>query len=142
MGFLKKLHDKVSAPDGTLELRLDNYSVPLGSSLTGSLVFTAQEDFDCTQVRCEVGCVETVRVIRYVYDPNLRRSLPHEAEETAILYAVNPALSGATNFTRGEQRSFPVNIPIPSASRVTQNGINQRVVWGIRGLLRWMGVLT
>jgi hypothetical protein len=135
MGFLKKLHDKVSAPDGTLVLNLDNWSVPLGNSLMGSLVFTAQEDFDCTQVRCEVGCVETVRVIRYVYDPNLRRSLPHEAQESATLYAVNPSLGGATHFTKGEQRSFPVSIPIPPASRTTQNGIDQRVVWSIKGVV-------
>ena len=92
MDFLKKLHDKVSAPDGALELRLDNWSVPLGGSLMGSLVFSAQEDFDCTEVRCEVDCVETARVIRHVYDPNFRRSLPHESEETATLYAIKPAL--------------------------------------------------
>jgi hypothetical protein len=135
MNFLKKLHDKVSAPDGTLELRLDNWSVPLGSNLTGSLVFTAQEDFDATGVRCEGGCVETVRVIRYAYDPNLKRSLPHETEESATLYALNPSLGGATHFTRGEQRSFPINIMIPASSRVTQSGVNQRVVWSIKGVI-------
>jgi hypothetical protein len=135
MGFLKKLHDKVSAPDGTLELRLDNWSVPLGSSLAGSLVFTAQEDFDCTGIRCEGGCAETVRVIRYVYDPTVKRSLPQETHETKTLYVINPSLGGATHFTKGEQRSFPVNIVIPSSSRVSQNGIDQRVVWSIKGVI-------
>ncbi|MCW4028480.1 MAG: hypothetical protein NWE92_02385 [Candidatus Bathyarchaeota archaeon] len=135
MDFLKKLHEKVSAPDGNLELRLDNWSVPLGSSLTGSLVFSAQEDFDCTEVRCEVACVETARVIRYVYDPNVRRSLPHEADETATLYAINPASSGPTHFTRSAQRSFPVNIAIPPASRTTFNGVGQKLVWTIKGVI-------
>ncbi len=135
MDFLRKIHEKVSAPDGALELRLDNWSVALGGSLAGSLVFTAQEDFDCTEVRCEVDCVETARVIRYVYDPNIRRSLPHETQETATLYAIKPTLSGATHFTKGEQRSFPVNIPIPPASRVTYSGIDQKLVWTIKGVV-------
>lgn len=135
MDFLKKLHDKVSAPDGALELRFDNWSVPLGGSLMGSLVFSAQEDFDCTEVRCEVDCVETARVIRHVYDPNFRRSFPHETQETATLYAIKPALSGATHFTGGERRSFPVNVVIPPASRVTYSGIDQRLVWTIKGVV-------
>jgi hypothetical protein len=135
MDFLRKIHEKVSAPDGALELRLDYWSVPLGGSLTGSLVFTADEDFDCTEVRCEVACVETARVIRYVYDPSIRRTLPHESEETATLYAIKPTLCGATHFAKGEQRSFPVNIVIPPASRVTFSGVGQRLVWTIKGVV-------
>lgn len=135
MGFLKKLHDKVSAPNGNLELRLDSWSVPLGQSLVGSLVFNAEEDFDCTEVRCEVDCVETARVIRYAYDPNVRRSLPRESTETACLYAIKPTFSGSRHFIKGETPSFPVNIQIPSASRVTYNGIDQKLVWTIKGVI-------
>jgi hypothetical protein len=135
MGFLKKLHDKVSVPDGSLELRLDSWSVPLGQSLVGSLVFGSQEDFDCTDVRCEIECVETARVIRSVYDANLRRSIPQEFTETAVLCALRPALNGPTHFTKGESRSFQVNVVIPPASRPTYGGINGSVVWKIKAVV-------
>jgi hypothetical protein len=135
MDFLKKLHDKVTAPDGNLELRLDNWSVALGQSLVGVLVFSAQEDFDSTEVRCEIECIETARVIRYVYDPNIRRSLPHESTETATIYSIKPALSGLVHFIKGEQKSFPINVLIPPASRLTYNGIDQKLVWTIKGVV-------
>jgi hypothetical protein len=135
MGFLKKLHDKVTVPDGSLQLRLDSWSVPLGQSLVGSLVFGSQEDFDCTEVRCEVECVETARVIRSVYDANLRRSIPQEFTETVVLYALRPALNGPTHFTKGENRTFQVNVVIPLASRVTYGGIDRSVVWKIKAVV-------
>lgn len=135
MGFLKKIHDKVTAPDGSLQLRLDSYAVPLGQSLVGSLVFSSQEDFDATEVRCEVECVETARVIRSVYDPNLRRSIAQEATETAILFAIKPSLNGPTHFTKGENRSFPVKVVIPQASRLTYSGIDRSVVWKIKAVV-------
>ncbi len=135
MDFLKKLHEKVSAPDGNLELKLDNWSVSLGGSLAGALNFSVGEDFDCTEVRCEINCTETAKVIKYIYDPNVRRSLPHESTETAVLYAVKPQLSGPTHFIKGEKRSFLVNFVIPPASRLTYSGVDQRVVWTIKGVV-------
>jgi hypothetical protein len=135
MDFLKKLHDKVTVPAGSLQLRLDSWSVQLGQSLVGSLVFGSQEDFDCTEVRCEVECTETARVIRSVYDPNLRRSIPQEFTETAVLCALKPAMNGPTHFTKGESRTFQVNVVIPPASRLTYGGIDRSVVWKIKAVV-------
>jgi hypothetical protein len=135
MGFFKKMHDKVTVPHGNLELKLDSWAVTLGQSLVGSLNFSAEEDFECTEVRCEVECKETARVIKYSYDPNLRRSVPYETRETAVLYAAKPTLSGPTHFINGEKRSFPVNIALPPASRITYGGIDQQVVWTIKGVV-------
>jgi hypothetical protein len=135
MGFLKKMHDKVTAPHGNIELRLDSWAVPLGQSLVGSLNFSAAEDFESTEVRCEIECKETARVIRYNYDPNLRRSVPYEARETSVLYAAKPTLSTHTHFTNGENRSFPINISLPPASRTTSGGIDRQVVWTIKGVV-------
>jgi hypothetical protein len=135
MDFLKKLHDKVTAPNGTLQLKLDSWSVPLGQSLVGSLAFSVGEDFDCTEVRCEIDCVETARVVRNVYDPNIRRMVAQESTETAVLYAVKPPLSGPAHFIKGENRSFPINIPIPASARITYNGVGQQLVWKVKGVV-------
>jgi hypothetical protein len=135
MGFLKKIHDRVTVPQGNLELTLDSWAIPLGQSLVGSLNFSAAEDFACTEARCEVECKETARVIKYSYDPNLKRSVPYEARETAVLYAAKPALCGPSHFSNGEKRSFPINITLPSASRITYSGIDKQVVWTIKGVI-------
>ncbi|MCW4000269.1 MAG: hypothetical protein NWE93_08510 [Candidatus Bathyarchaeota archaeon] len=135
MGFLKKLTDKVTVPDGNLQLRLDSWAVPVGQSLTGSLAFSAEEDFACTEVRLEVECVETAQVIRSVYDANLRRSIPHQTTESAVLLSLRPTLHGPAHFARGENRSFPVNLLIPPASRLTFSGIGQSLVWKIKAVV-------
>jgi hypothetical protein len=135
MHFLKKLHNRVTVPDSNVNLQLNSWNVALGDKLSGSLVLSAKEDFDCTEIRCEIECVETANVIRYQYDPTLKRSVPREVTESAVLFASKPTLNGPTHFSNGENRSFPVNIPLPAASRISYQGIDRRVVWTIKGVI-------
>lgn len=134
MSFLKKLHDKVTAPDSNIDLKLNNWSVPAGQNLTGILALTAREEFDCTEVRCEIECNETDRVIRYSYDATIKRSLPHEVMETALVYSSKPILSGPCHLYNGENKNFTINITIPPNVRPTNQGFDQKVVWTIKGV--------
>ena len=135
MDFLKKIHNKLTAPDSNLELKLTNWSVVAGQNLSGSLVLSSKEDFDCTEVRCEIECAETTRVIRYTYDPAVKRSLPHEAMETAIVCSLKPILNGAAHFYNGENRSYPINVTIPHGGLLTNHGFDRKVVWSIKGVV-------
>ncbi len=135
MGLFKKLHDKVTAPDSTLELRLANCSVVLGDNLEGSLNVSTKEDFKCTEVRCEIQCVETAKIIRYEYDASVKRSLPREVTESATIFAAKPILSGPIHFSNGEIRYFPIKIAIPSGGRQTYQGVDSRVSWTIKGVV-------
>jgi len=90
MGFFKKLKDKVTAPNANLELKLSKYAFCFRRKLGGSLIVSAKEDFDSTEVRCEIECSQEARVIRYQYDPAIKRSLPHEVTETSVLLQQNP----------------------------------------------------
>lgn len=135
MGFLKKLRDKVTAPNANLDLRLSKSAFALGENLEGSLTVLAKEDFDCTEVRCEITCTEEARTIRYHYDPAIKRSLPHEVTETSVLFAAKPALSGSTHIINGETRNFPLKINIPAGGRPTYQGNDNRVTWTIKGVV-------
>jgi hypothetical protein len=135
MGFFKKFTNKLTAPEANVQLKLASYSVSLGENLQGSLNVASKEDFETTEVRCELQCVEQAKVIKQVYDAALRTNIPREVEESAVIYAAKPSLSGATHFTNGETRDFPLNINIPAGGRPTYLGIGQRVTWRIKGVL-------
>lgn len=135
MGFFKKLHNKVTAPDATVELKIANYTVALGENLQGSLAVSSKEDFDSTEVRCEIQCTEEARVVRYQYDPAIRRNILREVQETQTLFSAKPILSNATHISNGENRTFPFSINIPAGGRPTYQGIENNVSWTIKGVI-------
>jgi hypothetical protein len=135
MGFLKKFTNKLTAPDASVQLRFDNYSVALGDNLQGALNVNSKEDFETTEVRCEIACVEQAKVIKEVYDPALKRSIPQVVDESVIIYNAKPVLSGPSHFTNGENRGIPININIPAGGRQTYAGVDRRVTWTIKGVL-------
>jgi len=135
MGFLKKFTNKLTAPDAFVQLRFNNYTVALGDNLQGNLNVNSKEDFETTEIRCEIACVEQSKVIREVYDAALKRSIPRVVDESVIIYSAKPALSGPSRFVNGENRSFPVNMNIPAGARPTYAGVDRRVTWTIKGVL-------
>ncbi len=135
MGFLKKFTNKLTAPDASVQLRLTNYSVALGDNLQGSLNVNSKEDFQTTEVRCEIACVEQAKVIKEVYDAALKRSIPQVVEESVVIYSAKPALSGPSQFTNGETRVMPINVNVPAGARATYAGVDRRVKWTIKGVL-------
>jgi hypothetical protein len=135
MGFFKKLHDKVTAPDCSIELKLNNWTVSLGENLQGSLEVHSRENFDSTEVRCVIECTETAKIIKYEYDPSLKRSLPRVATESSIVFVATPVLSGLTKFNNGENRAFPINVSLPLGGKLSYQGIDNRIVWTIKGIV-------
>ena len=135
MGFLKKFTNKLTAPEVNVQLRFSNYSVALGDNLQGTFNVNSKEDFETTEVRCEIACTEQAKVIKEVYDAALKRSIPQVVEESVVIYSAKPALSGPSHFSNGETRVIPVNINIPAGSRATYAGIDRRVTWCIKGVL-------
>ena len=135
MGFLKKFTNRLTAPEATVNLKFGSYCVALGENLSGSLSVCAGEDFDVTEVRCELQCVEQARVIKQVYDSELRRTLPREVEDSAVLFSARPVLTGATHMTKGEARDFPLSINLPAGGRPTCQGIDRKVTWTIKGVV-------
>ena len=135
MDFLKKFTNHLTAPDASVQLRFTNYSVVLGENIQGTLDIDVEEDFETTEVRCEIACVEQAKVIREVYDPALKRSIPQVVDRTVVIYNVKPALSGSSHFAKGDKRSLPISINVPAGARPTYTGLDYRVTWTIKGIL-------
>lgn len=133
--FFKKFTNKFTAPEASLQLKLNAYSVALGENLEGSVTVSSREDFDATEVRCEMSCVEQARVIRQYYDPQLRRTLPREVDESSVLFSARPVLSGPTHLANGETRDFQLSVNIPAGGRATVQGIKQSVTWTIKAVV-------
>jgi hypothetical protein len=135
MGLFKKLTNKFTAPEATVQLKLVSYAISSGEALQGSLNVQSREDFDATEVRCEILCTQQAKVLKQVYDPALKTSIPKIVEETAIIYNLKPSLSAAAHFANGENRFFPVNINIPAGAMPTTSGLDRRVTWSIKGVV-------
>jgi hypothetical protein len=135
MGLFKKFTNKFTAPETNVQLNLNKFSAALGENIDGTLVVCSKEDFDATEVRCEICCVEHARVIRQVYDAQLRRNLPREVEDSAVLFTAKPVLSGPTHVGNGETRTFPLNLNIPAGGRPTYKSIDSSVTWTIKGVV-------
>src|SRR3990170_1115314 len=135
MRFLKKFTNRLTAPEASVHLKFSNYCVALGETLSGSLALCSKEDFEATEVRCELQCVEQAQVIKQVYDPQLRRTVPRSVQDSAVLFSARPVLSGPSPVTNGETRDFPLNIVLPAGGRATYQGIDRRVSWTIKGVV-------
>jgi len=135
MGFLKKFTNKLTAPEASVHLNLSSFSVSLGENLQGNLNVTSQENFQTTEVRVEIVCTEQARVLKQVYDPALKTSIPKLVDETAIIYNMKPSLAGSTYFSNGDNRNFPINVNIPAGAPPTSLNLDRRVTWTIKGVL-------
>ena len=135
LGFLKKFTNKLTAPEATVQLRFPSYSVALGENLQGTLNVASKEDFETTEVRCEITCVEQAKVIKEVYDAALKRTIPQVVDESVVINSAKPALSGPAHFTNGENRGIPINVNTPAGARPTYTGLDRRVTWTIKGVL-------
>lgn len=135
MSFFKKFTNKLTAPDANVQLQLSNYSVPLGENLTGNITVTSKEDFEATEIRCEVQCVQQAKAVRYIYDANLKSNTLREVDENATIFSARPTVSGATHISQGETKNFPLNVNIPAGSQPTYIAIDRRVTWTAKAVV-------
>ena len=135
MGLFKKLRDKVKAPDVNMDLKLAKNTFALGENLEGSLNLSSREDFDSTEVRCEIACVERAKVLSWQYEAAARRNVLKEVQESRVLFAVKPVLTRATHINNGENRNFPLSINIPAGGRPTYQAVERGVTWTIKGVI-------
>lgn len=135
MGFFKKFTNRLTAPEANVLLKFSSCSVSLGENLQGTLTVSSREDFETTEVRCELQCVEQAKVLKQVYNAALKMSVLQEVQESAVIFAAKPVLAGPTHFTTGEVRDFPLNINIPADGRSSYIGIDRRVTWTTKGVL-------
>jgi hypothetical protein len=135
MGFLKKLQGHLVAPKANISLQLSGSYVVLGDNLEGTLTIMPDEVIDAEEIRCEIQCKETARVLRTDYDPTVKRMVTREVTENRILYEAKPACSSATQLVTRVSRTFNFSVNIPAGARSTFMSTNDTVQWQIKGVV-------
>ncbi len=135
MSFLKKFKDRLTKPNAAASLQLNKSGFALGENLEGTLVVTSNEEFDAKEIRCEFQCVETKRTISNQYDAALKRTVPREVQESVTLYSARPQLSGPIHLTPSFSQNYQLATIIPATGRPTYRGVDQNVVWSVKGVI-------
>lgn len=131
VGFFKMF----TKPKTSVTLEVGKGSIALGSIVDATIIVSANEEFDATEVRAELRCIEKVRRERWVYNPQLKRQIRTEYWDTATLLSDDLKASGLIHIVPGFKKTFPIKVSIPASGRETRDGIDANVSWFIKGVV-------
>ena len=131
MGFFKRF----KKPKTSVSLTVPKSTVELGEDLKGAITVSSQEEFDATEVRAELRCVEKRRRERYEYDERLRREVRRVYWDAATLHSADPKASDKLHILPGFKKTFPVNVNIPAGGRESFDGLDANVTWSVKGVV-------
>ncbi len=135
MGFLKKFSNRLTTPKADADLQLSEPYVVIGDCLEGTLTVNPHETIDADEVRCEIDCIETARVLRTDFDPVAKRMVTRQVTETRTIFQANPVCNPATQLINGVSRTFKLSVNIPVGSRPSLTSINDNIEWKIKGVV-------
>ncbi len=135
MSFLKGLKNRFTSPKASISMKLNKSSYALGEDIEGVFNVSSSEDFQATEIRCEIQCVEEAKRIKRIYDERLRTHVNRHVTETATLFAAKPNVSGAMAISNGYSGTFPFKVNIPAGGRPTYRSVDNRVTWSIKGVI-------
>ena len=122
-------------PKTDINLELAKRTIALGTGTKGSIIISSKEEFDATEVRAELRCIEKVRRERWVYNERLRRNIRHTYWDTATLLSDDLVASGQIHVVPGFKKTFPIEVNIPASGRETLDGVDANVSWFIKGVV-------
>jgi hypothetical protein len=143
MGLFKRLTDRFTKPKSSVSLTISRSTIELGEDLKGEIVLSSQEEFDATEVRAELRCVERVKKQRlerrYRYNPRTRRRVRveemREYWDTATLHSADPRACEALHVTPGFKKAFPFKVNIPAGGRESYDSVDGGVTWFVKGVV-------
>ena len=135
MSFLKRF----TKPKTTVSLTIPKSTFELGEDLKGAITVSCQEEFDATEVRAELRCIEKKKKEKWEYDPRLRREIRREYWDQATLHSADPKASGPVHLVPGFQKTFPVGVNIPAGGRESFDALDAGVSWSIKGVVAIKG---
>ncbi len=131
LGFFKMFRK----PKTQVTLMMPKSTIALGATVEGTITVAAKEEFDATEIRAELRCIEKRRRERWVYNERLRRNIRHEYWESATLHAEDLKASGSIHIVPGFKKTFPVKINVPAGGRETMDGMDANISWFIKGVV-------
>jgi hypothetical protein len=131
LGFFKMF----KKPKTEIQLQLRKTTLALGANTNGAIIISAKEEYDATEVRAELRCVERIRRETWVYNNRLRRNVRHVYWDSASLLSEDLKVSGLIHIVPGLEKKFPFKLSIPASGRETLDGIDSNVSWFIKGVV-------
>lgn len=131
MGFFKRF----KKPKSTISLKIPAEHVELGDTLRGMITVASQEEFDSTEIRAELRCVERRKKERWVFNKRLGRNERQNYWDQATLHSFDPKASGQIHIVPGFKKEFPIVLTIPIAGRESYDGLDANVTWRIKGIV-------
>ncbi len=131
MGFFKRF----KKPKAAVSLTVPKSTFELGEDLKGAVTVSCEDEFDATEVRAELRCIERKRRRKLVYDERRRRNVEREYWDSAALHSANPRASGKLHMLPGFKKTFPISVNIPAGGRESFDGMDANVTWSIKGVV-------
>jgi hypothetical protein len=131
VGFFKRF----KKPKTAITFEIPTTTVALGSSIDGTISISSKEEFDATEIRAELRCIEKRRREQWVYNQRLRRNVRHVYWDTETLLSEDLKASGSMHIVPGLKKTFPITVNIPASGRETLDGIDGNVSWYIKAVV-------
>ena len=131
MGFFKRF----TKPKTSVTLIVPKNTVQRGEDLKGSITVASQDEFDATEVRAELRCVEKRRRERTEYNERLKRNVQRVDWDVATLHSSDPKAIGNLHLVPGFNKTFPFSVNIPAAGRESFDGLDANVTWSLKGVV-------
>jgi len=135
MGFFKKLTGRFTEPKASVSLTIPKSTFELGEDLKGAIIVSSQEEFDATELRAELRCVEKKKREKSEYDERRKRTVRRVYWDQATLHSVNPRATGTLHLTQGFNKTFPFSVNIPAGGRESYDSVDGGVTWSIKGVI-------
>ena len=114
-------------------------TVELGEDLKGAITVSSKDEFDVTEVRAELRCIEKKKRERWVYNEKLRRNVRRVYWDQATLHSADPKASDKLHLIPGFKKTFPIKVNIPAGGRESFDGMDASVTWFIKGVVAIKG---
>lgn len=131
MGFFKRF----KKPKASVSLAIPKSTVELGEDLKGAITVSCEDEFDSTEVRAELRCIEKRRREKWVYDERRRRNVRRVYWDVATLHSADPKAGGRVHVVPGFKKTFPVKVNIPAGGRESFDGLDANVSWNVKGVV-------
>ncbi|UCH31343.1 MAG: hypothetical protein JSV05_07555 [Candidatus Bathyarchaeota archaeon] len=135
MGFFKRF----TKPKASVSLTLSEKTIELGNDLDGSVDVSCEEEFDATEVRAELRCIEKRRRERWIYDKKRGRKIRQVYWDIATLHSDNPRLGDKLHLVPNFRKTYPLSINIPVGGRESFDGLDASIKWLIKGVVAIKG---
>ena len=131
LGFFSRF----KKPKAKVTLKIQNDHAELGENLEGVITVAAKEEFEATEIRAELRCIEKRRKERWVYNKRLRRNIRHVYWDQATLHSSDPVANGKMHIVPGFKKDFPIVLGIPISGRESVDGMDANVTWYVKGVV-------